>query len=76
MPEKTRYQTLVFKGEPNEDFKLQGLTMGGMEMTAWAEGHQLREKDKLEEFIRSVAHGEIDYPEDAAVTLMHEMGWR
>lgn len=32
MSEKTRYQTLVFKGEPNEDFKLQGLTVGGIKM--------------------------------------------
>lgn len=76
MSEKARYQTFVFKGEPSEDFKLQGLTMGGMEMTAWAEGHQLSEKDRLEEFIRSLACGEIDHPEEAAETLMQEMGWR
>ena len=75
MKENARYQTFVFKGEPSEDFNLQGLTMGGMEMTAWAEGHQLREKDKLEEFIRALAFGDIDFPEDAAQQLMDQMGW-
>lgn len=75
MLEKTRYQTFVFKGDPNDDFKMRGVTLGGMEMTAWAEGHQLREKDKLEDFIRALAFGDIDFPEYAAQQLMDEMGW-
>lgn len=46
-----------------------------MESVAWAKGHALETKDKLEDFIRDLAYGEIEDPEEAAQKLMDEMNW-
>ncbi len=43
--------------------------------SAVARSDALEEKEKLENFIRDLSHGNVEYPEDAAAELMEEMGW-
>lgn len=43
--------------------------------SAVARSDALEEKERLENFIRDLSNGKIDYPEDAAIELMEEMGW-
>lgn len=68
-----KYNTMVFKGKPDGNFFTEKFL--GMECVAWSRGHTLDEREKLENFIRELAHGEIDFPEDEAADLMEEMGW-
>lgn len=66
------YETFVVKNPQSNEVPREA---AGGEVTAWAKGHALEEKDKLECFIRSLAYGELEDPVCAAGALMDEMGW-
>lgn len=44
-----------------------------MRVAAWASGHALDQTEELETFIRDVASGDIEDPEQAANDLMERM---
>lgn len=75
MSEQQEYHTFVFKGEISKTENPFHTQYCGMESVAWAKGQALEAKDKLEDFIRDLASGEIDEPEEAAQKLMDEMNW-
>ena len=68
-----KYNTMVFKGKPNGNFFTEKYL--GMECTAWSRGHALDEREELQDFIRKLSYGEIDFPVDQAAELMEKMGW-
>ena len=69
------YNTFVFKCEISKTENPFNTGYCGMKSVAWAAGHALRRSDQMEEFIRELAAGAIDDPEDAAQKLMDEMNW-
>ena len=75
MSDKPEYHTFVFKGEISQTKNPFHTAYCGMESVAWAKGQALGAKEKLEDFIRDLARGEIDEPEEAAQKLMDEMSW-
>ena len=66
-----KYDTLVVEGMGNSIPR----EVAGMRVAAWASGHALRNTEELETFIRAVADGEFDDPEQAANDLMERMQW-
>jgi len=68
-----KYNTMVFKGKPDGNFFTTPYL--GMECIAWSRGQALDEKEQLENFIRDLSYGEIEFPEDEAALLMQRMGW-
>lgn len=75
MSDTPEYHTFVFKGEISKTENPFHTGYCGMESVAWAQGHALNRSDQLEEFIRELAAGAIDEPEEAAQKLMDEMNW-
>ena len=75
MSDKPEYHTFVFKGEISKTENPFHAKYCGLDSVAWAMGNALNAKDKLEDFIRDLANGEIDEPKEAAQKLMDEMNW-
>lgn len=68
-----KYNTMVFKGNPDGNFLVEKFL--GMECVAWSRGHVLDDREQLEDFIRKLSHGDIEFPVDEASLLMEKMGW-
>lgn len=66
-----KYDTLVVEGMGNSIPS----EIAGMRVAAWASGHALSHSEELETFIRAVADGEFDDPEQAANDPMERMQW-
>jgi len=75
MSDTPEYHTFVFMGEISKTENPFHAQYCGMVSVAWAQGHALQRSDQLEEFIRELAAGAIDEPEEAAQKLMDEMNW-
>lgn len=72
---KKKSNTFVFESDfngPENPFCSEFL---GVKPYAWSRGDALEEKDKLQDFIRSLASGDIEFPVDEARALMDEMNW-
>lgn len=66
-----KYDTLVVEGMGNSIPR----EVAGMRVAAWGSGHALERSDELEAFIRAVADGDFNDPEQAANDLMERMQW-
>ena len=66
-----KYDTLVVEGMGNSIPS----EIAGMRVAAWASGHALSHSEELETFIRKVAYGHFEWPEQAAHDLMERMQW-
>ncbi|MGB4488703.1 MAG: hypothetical protein WBI95_24835 [Pseudomonas veronii] len=66
-----KYDTLVVEGMGNSIPR----EVAGMRVAAWGSGHAFERSEELETFIRAVADGEFDDPEQAANDLMERMQW-
>lgn len=75
MSQEHEYNTFVFKGAMSKTENPFHAKYCGMESVAWCKGQALEHKDKLEDFIRELACGNIENPEEAAQELMDKMNW-
>lgn len=75
MSDKTEYNTFVFRGDMNKNDNPFHTQFCGVESVAWSRGNAIEAKDKLEDFIRKLADGDIQDPETSAQELMDEMNW-
>lgn len=68
---ETKYDTLVVESMGDEVPRV----IGELRVAAWSSGHALDEKLVMEDFIRELAYGYVEDPQQTASDLMERMGW-